>query len=190
MALWKDGDLHRRGHHTWLGQADTGGSMVVTHELKVLQAQPDDVPQLVEFINELAESESFPEEVTVSEDDLRANLFGAEPAAEAVIGYLDDDPVSFAVFYQTFATTTGKRGLHIDDLYVRPHAQTRGIGRKMLGYLAQLAHERGCGRMEWWVLDWNDRAARFYQGVGAKHVGHLRIFRLAGDSLEAATQLR
>lgn len=159
-------------------------------ELRIVRAQPGDAPELLEFIKELAEAESFPDEVTVTEKDLLENLFGADSSAEAVIGYLGDDPVGFAVFYQTFATTTGKRGLHIDDLFVRPQVQSMGFGKQLLGYLANLARERGCGRMEWWVLEWNDQATGFYQSIGARQLGHLEIFRLAGDSLEAVAELR
>lgn len=91
-------------------------------DLKVVQASSADVPLLLEFIREFAEAEEFPDELTVTEHNLRDNLFGANPAAEAVIGYSNGDAVSFAIFYHTFATSTGKRGLHVDDLFVRPQA--------------------------------------------------------------------
>ncbi len=84
---------------------------------------------------------------------------------------------------------SAKRGLHLDDLFVRPRAQRKGIGRKMLGYLANLAIERGCARFEWWALEWNDRAIAFYASVGAENLGHLKVFRLSGDSLEKCAQL-
>ena len=129
--------------------------------LRIVQASPADIPLLLEFIQELAEQEEFPDELTVTEQDLRENLFGADPAAGAVIGYVQGDPVSFAVFYPTFSTSTGKRGLHLDDLFVRPRARGMGIGKKMLGYLANLARERGCARFEWWALEWNERAIAF-----------------------------
>ena len=158
--------------------------------LRIMQASPADVPLLLEFIQELAEQEEFPDELTVTEQDLRENLFGADPAAGAVIGYVQGDPVSFAVFYPTFSTSTGKRGLHLDDLFVRPRARGMGIGKKMLGYLANLARERGCARFEWWALEWNERAIAFYEGVGARNLGHLRVFRLSDDSLESVARLR
>lgn len=155
-------------------------------DLRIVKAGPDSVPLLLEFIRELAEAEEFPDEVTVTPDNLRESLFGDRPAAEAIMGYLDDEPVAFAVFYHTFATTTGKRGLHLDDLFVRPHAQGRGIGRTMLGYLAGLARERGCARFEWWTLAWNERAIAFYEDLGAQRLDHLGVFRLTGGALERA----
>ncbi len=158
--------------------------------LRIVRASPDDVPLLLDFIHELAEQEKFPDDLTVTEQDLRETLFGANPAAEVVIGYVEEDPVSFAVFYHTFATSTGKRGLHLDDLFVRPRAQGKGFGKKMLGYLANLASERGCARFEWWTLEWNERAIAFYEGVGARNLSHLRIFRLSDDSLEKVARLR
>ncbi|MAB78863.1 MAG: GNAT family N-acetyltransferase [Planctomycetes bacterium] len=158
--------------------------------LRIVRASVDDVPLLLDFIHELAEQEKFPDDLTVTEQDLRETLFGANPAAEVVIGYVEEDPVSFAVFYHTFATSTGKRGLHLDDLFVRPRAQGKGFGKKMLGYLANLASERGCARFEWWTLEWNERAIAFYEGVGARNLSHLRIFRLSDDSLEKVARLR
>jgi len=159
-------------------------------ELRIVRASRTDAPLLLEFIRELAAAEEFPDELSVTEGDLREALFGENPAAEAVLGYLGDDPVSFAVFYHSFATSTGKRGLHLDDLFVRPRAQGKGIGKKILGYLADLARERGCARFEWWTLEWNTRAIEFYEGLGARNLGHLRVFRLSGDSLENVARLR
>ena len=159
-------------------------------DLRVAPASPNDVSLLMDFIQELADAEEFPDELTVTEQVLRETLFGTNPAAEAVIGTVNGDPVSFAVFYHTFATSTGKRGLHLDDLFVRPRAQGKGIGKKMLGYLANLARERGCARLEWWALEWNERAIAFYESVGAQNLSHLRVFRLSGDSLERVAHLR
>lgn len=165
-------------------------SMAEHEEFRIVEASAEDVPLLLDFIRELAAEEKFPDELSVTEQHLREALFGTTPAAEAVLGYLGDDPVSFAVFYHTFATSTGKRGLHLDDLFVRPRAQGKGIGKKMLGYLAALAKERGCARFEWWVLEWNSKAIEFYEGLGARKLDHLKVFRLSGDSLENAARLR
>ena len=165
-------------------------SMSEIEDLRIARASPNDVPLLVDFIRELAEAERFPDEVTVTEQDLRETLFGTNPAAEVVIGYVNGDPVSFAVFYHTFATSTGKRGLQLDDLFVRPRAQGKGVGKKMLGYLANLARERGCARFEWWALEWNEWAIAFYESVGAENLSHLKVFRLSGDSLEKVAKLR
>ena len=168
---------------------DSGTPASECDDLRIERASPDDVPLLLELIRELAAAQRFPGELTVTDRDLRASLFGNNAAAEAVIGYVDGNAVSYAVFYHTFATTTGKRGLHLDDLLVRPHAQGRGIGRKMLGYLARVARERGCARFEWWTLDWNDRAIAFYESVGARNVEHLRVFRLSGEALDRVSRL-
>jgi len=161
----------------------TGGE-----ELRIVPACAEDAPLLLELIGELALAEKFPDELTVSEEDLVQHLFGEEPAAEALLGYLGPEPVSFAVFYSTFATSTGKPGLHLDDLYVRPKAQGKGVGRKMLCHLAGLARERGCARFEWWALEWNEEAIAFYEKVGARDLGHLRVFRLAGEALDEAAR--
>jgi GNAT superfamily N-acetyltransferase len=157
--------------------------------LSIVKASPDDVPLLLDFIRELAEAEEFPDELTVTAEDLHESLFGSNPAAEAVIGYLNESPVSFAVFYHTFATSTGRRGLHLDDLFVRPQVRRQGVGKRMLGYLANLARERGCVRFEWWALEWNERAISFYERLGAKDLTHLRVFRLTGEALEQAAEL-
>jgi GNAT superfamily N-acetyltransferase len=185
------GILSSRPGGAELPNASTGHESMGENEyLRIVRASPDDVPLLLDFIHELAEQEKFPDDLTVTEQDLRETLFGANPAAEVVIGYVEEDPVSFAVFYHTFATSTGKRGLHLDDLFVRPRAQGKGFGKKMLGYLANLASERGCARFEWWTLEWNERAIAFYEGVGARNLSHLRIFRLSDDSLEKVARLR
>lgn len=151
--------------------------------LRIQPAAMNDVPLLLTLIGELAEQVAFPFEVSVTQADLRNNLFGERPAAEAVIGYVDDEPASFAVYYQTFSTATGKPGLHLDDLYVRPAFQNRGIGSKMLAYLAETARQRGCVRFEWWVLEWNDRAMGFYESLGAQKLEELRIFRLGQEEI-------
>lgn len=152
-------------------------------ELHLRPATPADVELLLSFIRELAAFEDFPLPVTATADDLRTNLFGPAPAAQALFGEVDGRPVAFAVFYETFATTTGRRGLHLDDLFVRPAFQGQGHGRAILRHLAALAVARGCARFEWWALRTNDPAIRFYQSLGARRMEELIVFRTQGDAL-------
>lgn len=152
-------------------------------EFEIKKAEKSDVPLLLSLIKELAEAEKFPFEISVTKANLEQNLFGAPPAAEALLFHLDKQPAGFAVFYQTFATTTGKKGLHLDDLYVRPQFQGNGIGKKVLGHLSSLANERDCGRFEWWALEWNEKAIGFYESIGARNMQELRIFRLQEEDI-------
>ena len=142
-----------------------------------------DLPLLLSLIRELAADEDFPDAVTVEIDDLESSLFGAHPAAEAWIIEVDDKAAGYVIFYHSFSSTTGKRGLHLEDLYLRPAYRGLGIGKQTLARLAQLALERGCGRFEWWVLDWNHKASDFYETMGARKMHELRIFRLAGEQI-------
>ena len=159
-------------------------------KFRIQPATVTDVPLILSLIKELAEVEKFPFEITVTEEDLEKSLFGEHPAAEVIIGYLGNDPVGFAAYYQTFATTTGRPGLHLDDLYVRPQFQGSGIGKKILGHLANLAKDRGCARFEWWALVSNDKAIGFYENIGARNMHELRIFRLKEqDILDVSNKL-
>jgi GNAT superfamily N-acetyltransferase len=150
-------------------------------QLTIRNADASDIPLILALIKELAEIEKFPFEITVTAEDLKRRLFQDKPAAEAIIFLVDNDPAGFAVYYHTFAKTTGKRGLHLDDIYVRPQYQGSGVGKKVLGHLATLAKERGCGRFEWWALEWNEKAVGFYESIGARNMQELRIFRLRPD---------
>jgi GNAT superfamily N-acetyltransferase len=149
------------------------------------EASERDVPLILAFIRELAEYERLPHEVVATEEGLRQSLFGAPPAAEVLIGKLHGEPVGFALFFHNFSTFVGRRGLYLEDIYVRPSARGRGLGRALLVYLARLARERGCGRMEWAVLDWNQPAIAFYRQLGAVPMDDWTVFRLAGDALDA-----
>ena len=128
--------------------------------LNILFAKESDSELILRYIREWAIAEKFPFEVSVTKEQIEANLFSSNPAAEAVILYQGDTPCGFAVFYHTFSTTTGKRGLHLDDLYIQPEYQNQGIGTKVFGYLAQLAIQRDCARFEWWALKTNDAAIK------------------------------
>lgn len=154
-------------------------------EFKIRAAQEADAPLILSFIRELAEYEKLTHEVIACEDDLRRSLFGARPAAEVIIGDHGGSPVAFALFFHNFSTFLGKPGLYLEDLFVKPEMRGKGIGKAMLAYLAQLALERGCGRFEWSVLDWNEPAIRFYRSIGAVPMDEWTVQRLDGQALES-----
>ncbi|PSM47130.1 GNAT family N-acetyltransferase [Chroococcidiopsis sp. CCALA 051] len=146
-------------------------------------AEPDDVPLVLQFIKELAEYEQLSHEVVATEAILRESLFGDRKGAEVILGYYQKQPVSFALFFHNFSTFLGRAGIYLEDLYVKPEMRGRGIGRVMLSYLAYLAQERNCGRLEWWVLDWNETAINFYQKLGAVPMNEWTVFRVTDRSL-------
>jgi GNAT superfamily N-acetyltransferase len=148
-------------------------------------ASESDAPLVLRFIRELAEYERLLDHVTATEDGIRDALFGAQPAAEAFIAELDGEPVGFAVIFHNFSTFEGRRTLYLEDLYVRPSARGRGIGRQLLTHLAALARARGCPRLEWSVLDWNEPAIGFYRRLGAVPMDAWTVYRLHGEALEA-----
>lgn len=142
-----------------------------------------DVPLILRFIRELAEYERLAHEVVATEEGLRGTLFGARPFAEVVIAEEEGEPAGFALFFHNYSTFLGRPGLYLEDLYVRPEMRGAGIGRALLAHLARLAVERGCGRLEWWVLDWNEPAIRFYRSLGAQPMDDWTVFRVTGDAL-------
>jgi GNAT superfamily N-acetyltransferase len=152
--------------------------MTATDDLVLRSAVAADTALLLEFIRELAEAEQLPFPVTATTEDLLDSLFGARPVAEALLGFVANEPVCFAVFFETFSTTTGKRGLHLDDLFVREKFQGRGYGKKILSHIASIAEARNCARFEWWCLKTNERAINFYQSIGARPMEELIIFRM------------
>jgi GNAT superfamily N-acetyltransferase len=146
-------------------------------------AQPGDAALILRFVRELAEYEREPDAVEATEPMLEDALFGAQPAAEAVIAELDGVPVGFALFFHNFSTWTGRRSLYLEDLYVRAEARGHGVGTALLRHLAGLALDRGCARFEWSVLDWNEAAIAFYRAMGAVGMDEWRVQRVAGDAL-------
>ena len=156
--------------------------MIDVFEIK--PATIEDVPLILSFISELAEYEKLAHEVVATEDILKETLFGQNANAEVIIGYLDSVPVSFALYFYNFSTFLGRPGIYIEDLFVKNEARGKGIGKKMLTYLAHLAKEKNCGRLEWWVLDWNENAIRFYKSIGAKPMSEWTVFRITGKELE------
>lgn len=141
---------------------------------------------ILELIGELAEYERLRHEVVATEDDLRRTLFGERPAAEVVLAEVEGaaSPVGFALFFHNYSTFLGRPGLYLEDLFVRSAWRGRGIGRRMLEHLARIAVERGCGRFEWWVLDWNEPAIRFYRSIGAVPMDEWTVQRVTGAALE------
>jgi len=153
-------------------------------EIGLRTATERDVPLILSFIRELAEYERLSHEVVATEDVLRASLFGERSAAEVVIGDYGDEPAGFALFFHNFSTFLGRPGIYLEDLYVTPGLRGRGIGRAMLAYLARLAKERDCGRLEWSVLDWNEPAIKLYKSIGATPMDDWTTYRMTGEALD------
>lgn len=152
-------------------------------DFQIRPAQPGDVATILGLIRDLAEYERAPHEVVATEEQLQKNLFGSEPAAEVLLGEEAGVPVCFALFFHSFSTWMGRRGLYLEDLFVKPAVRGRGYGRALLVRLAQIARERECGRMEWAVLDWNEPAIQFYRKLGARPNDDWTIFRLTMDGI-------
>ena len=148
-------------------------------------ARPGDVPLILDLVRELARYERAPDAVVATEAMLAEALFGAAPAAEAVIAETDGGAVGFALFFHNFSTWTGRRGLYLEDLYVTPAARGAGVGTALLRHLAGIAVARGCARFEWAVLDWNAPAIAFYEAMGAEAMDEWRIRRVSGAALAA-----
>ena len=155
---------------------------------KIRLATREDVPTILTLIHALAEYERAPNEVVATAEGLEEALFGAHPAAEVLLGEEAGVPVCFALFFHNFSTWLGRRGLYLEDLFVRPEVRGRGYGRALLVRLAQLAVERGCGRMEWAVLDWNEPAIEFYRKLGARPNEEWTIFRLTREGIAKLAQ--
>ena len=153
--------------------------------INIRPAAPADAALILSFIRELAEYERLLPEVVATEARVRETLFGARPQAEVLIAEVDGEPAGFALFLHNYSTFLARHGLFLEDLYVRPAFRRRGIGRRLLTRLAVVAVERGCGRVEWNVLDWNESAQRFYAGLGARPMTDWTTYRLTGEPLAA-----
>ncbi|MCI0572936.1 MAG: GNAT family N-acetyltransferase [Myxococcaceae bacterium] len=161
----------------------------MSHHIR--QARREDVPLILQLIRELAEYEKLSHEVVATEAQLHEHLFGARPAAEVLIGEVNGEPVGFALFFQSFSTFLARPGLYLEDLFVRPAFRGKGLGKELLAELAHLAVQRGCGRLEWSVLDWNAPAIAFYQRMGARPLDGWTVNRLTGEALrDVAAQRR
>ncbi|HEY1951237.1 MAG TPA: GNAT family N-acetyltransferase [Gemmatimonadaceae bacterium] len=153
-------------------------------EIRIIPATKRDVPLIHQLILELAEYErALPGEAPVTEEDLATTLFGDRPAAEVLVAYLAGEPVGFALFFHNYSTWLGKRGIYLEDLFVRPPARKLGVGFALLGEIARIAIRRDCGRVDWSVLTWNEMAISFYKRIGGKHMDDWTTFRLTGEAL-------
>ena len=160
---------------------------------RIVSATPADVPDVHALIVALAHYERLADRCVSTEADVAQALFGPHPAAEVLIARMEANPApaaGFALFFHTFSTFLGRRSLWLEDLFVRPEHRGAGIGRALLTRLAGLARERGCGRFEWAVLDWNEPAIRFYQALGAEVLPDWRICRVTGEALERLGPMR
>lgn len=142
------------------------------------------MPLILECIRGLAEYERLPHECVATEARLEATLFGDRPAAEVLLAHRDGQPAGFALFFHNYSTFLARPGIYLEDLFVRPEHRGAGVGKLLLGELARLAVARGCGRLEWSVLDWNADAIGFYRRLGAVPMDDWTVFRLTGEALD------
>ena len=157
--------------------------MNTSENFKIRPARVEDVPIILQLIRDLATYERAPDEVTATEEQLVDVLF-RESAAEVLLAFEGESPVGFALFFHNFSTWLGRPGLYLEDLFVKPEKRGKGYGRALLVELAKIARDRGCGRMEWAVLDWNEPAIKFYYTLGAKPMDEWTVFRLTRDGIE------
>ena len=153
--------------------------------LSIRPATADDVPLIRALIAELAEYERMADAAVATDDGLREQLFGAQPGAEVLVGEVDGEAAGFALFFHNFSTFLGKRGLYLEDLFVRPAFRGAGLGKHLMAALARIAVQRGCGRFEWSVLDWNEPSIGFYRSIGAVGMDEWTVQRLEGEALHA-----
>jgi len=154
------------------------------NSLTIRPAGPEDIDELLALIHELAVYEKAPEEAVATPDLLHQALFGEHPTAQAVIAEWQGEPAGFALFFHNFSTWLGRPGLYLEDLFVREALRGKGIGKALLLHLAGIARDRGCGRMEWSVLDWNTPAIDFYKALGAQPMNEWTVYRLDAAALD------
>jgi GNAT superfamily N-acetyltransferase len=152
-------------------------------ELVIRTAQKEDIPIILSFIKKLAEYEKLSHEVTVTNELLEESLFAEDTNAFSIIGYINNKPVTFAIYFFNYSTFLGKKGLYLEDLFVLSEYRNNGVGEKMLKHLANTALENNCGRLEWSVLDWNEPAIQFYKNIGAELKSEWIITRISGKKL-------
>lgn len=150
--------------------------------INIRNANESDTNTIFQFIKELAEYEKMSKDVSATEELLRENLF-VKKLAEVVIAEEDNTPVGFALFFHNFSTFLGKGGIYLEDLYVKPNMRNKGIGKILLKYLANLAVERDCGRLEWSCLNWNEPSIAFYKERGASPMDEWTVYRVTGENL-------
>ncbi|MGS1003207.1 GNAT family N-acetyltransferase [Burkholderia glumae] len=157
-------------------------------KFEIRDAAPSDVAALIALTRELAEFEALTHLFVATEADLADALFGPNPATGALVATQEGDLIGYALYFQNYSTFVGKRGLYLEDLYVKPTCRGTGLGTRLLRAVAALAVERGCGRFEWTVLDWNRQAIEFYERMGAVVLPDWRVVRVTGDALDALAQ--
>ncbi len=153
---------------------------------RIVTATEADVPDILQLIRDLGEYEKLSHEVVATEDSLRATLFGDRPAADVLLAYAGAESevcVGFALFFPNYSTFLAKSGIHLEDIYVKPEWRGKGIGKSLLVRVAQIARDRGCGRLEWEVLDWNQPSIGFYKSLGAVPMDEWTKYRVTGDVL-------
>jgi GNAT superfamily N-acetyltransferase len=155
----------------------------MTDSLRIAPAVESDVPVILSFIRKLAEYEKLSHLVVATEDNVRKHVFGVNPVAEVLLAYWDASPVGFALYLRNYSTFRGQVGIYLEDLFVEPAHRGKGIGKALLVRLARIAVERGYGRVEWAVLDWNTPSIEFYRSLGAVPLDEWRAYRLTGDAL-------
>ena len=153
-------------------------------QIRIARGAESDVPVILEMIRGLAEYERLLDKCVATEETLRATLFGDRPYAETLLAWDDDECCGFALFFMNYSTFLAQPGIYLEDLFVKPHARGRGLGKALLTKLAQLARERNCGRLEWSVLDWNEPSIRFYKSLGAVPLDEWTGYRVTGKSLQ------
>lgn len=159
-------------------------SSLEASKLMIRPATKSDVPIILAFIKMLADYERLSHEVLATEESLRETLFGRRRTAEVAIGYFKREAVGFVLFFHNYSTFLGRPGIYIEDLFIHESYRRRGFGQALLRYVARIAAERGCGRLEWSVLDWNQPAVEFYRKLGAIPMNEWTVFRITGSDLE------
>ena len=157
--------------------------------ISIKPASEPDVPLILNFIRQLAEYEKLSHLVIATEADIHEHVFGPNPVAEVLLAYWDEEPVGFALYFRNFSTFLGQAGIYLEDLFVEPEHRGKGIGKALLARLAKIAVERGYGRLEWAVLDWNAPSIEFYRSLGAIPLDEWRAYRLEGDALRNLGEL-
>lgn len=152
-------------------------------DIRIQPATEADTPLMLTLIKALAEYERLEHEVVATEEMIRESFFGERPHASAVIARIGGDAVGFAIWFSTYSTFLSKPGIYLEDLFVLPAWRGKGVGRELLGHLARIAVDRGCGRIEWSVLNWNEQAIRFYRGIGARPMDEWTVYRMTGDAI-------
>jgi GNAT superfamily N-acetyltransferase len=158
--------------------------MKTVEDIQIKKATTEDIPQIIAFIREFAEFEKLSEYFEATQENLREALFSEHPHLEALIAFCDNAPVGYAFFFPNFASFRGQRGIYLEDLYVAPEARGKGVGLALIKRVAQIAKERGCVRMDFLVLDWNENAIRFYKNLGARVDDTCRPFRIVDEDFQ------